>query len=305
MPPANTKSNLEPATAPCAPTACQGKESPYSFFDLLENMTKQLKHSRLAEVFRTIGFKPHETYGPHSHLRFEINYVKRGSCILRLDGESEFFHSGEMMILCPHVPHAFEAGKEGVTLLQLEFLPEVFGLFETHDTPASMLSTFIRGQRMIRIPAGIRIMQTVQHIVDELIERKVYHRGLVLMYYAELLILIVRHLSEIYLPKGHNPTLPRAISYISTVLSDPQLRIEDIARHVGVSERYLRRVFQTTMKLSPMVYLNRQRVNHAIELLKNTSLSLKEISFECGFISPQQFTRTFKRLVNMRPSEFR
>lgn len=39
----------------------------------LEQIVDNLKSHRLADVFRFVSFYPGETYGPHSHLRIEIN----------------------------------------------------------------------------------------------------------------------------------------------------------------------------------------------------------------------------------------
>ena len=74
-----------------------GEEDTNSFFVQLEQLTERLKHRRLAEVFRTISFHASETYGPHAHLRIEINYVKRGSCILHLEDERVLFREGDIM----------------------------------------------------------------------------------------------------------------------------------------------------------------------------------------------------------------
>ena len=63
-----------------------------SLWEILEQITENLKSKRLADVFRFISFYPSETYGPHKHLRIEINYVKKGYCILHLDNESVTFH---------------------------------------------------------------------------------------------------------------------------------------------------------------------------------------------------------------------
>ena len=100
------------------------KISASRFFCLLEDLRNNLKHERLAEVFRVISFQANEAYGPHTHLRLEINYVKKGSCILSLPEECFYFQEGEIMIIDSNVEHLFEAGKAGTTLLQLEFLPE-------------------------------------------------------------------------------------------------------------------------------------------------------------------------------------
>ena len=77
-------------------------------------------------MFRFVSFLPFETFGPHKHLRIEINYVKKANCILHLENESISFKENEMMVICSNVEHTFEAGSEDTTLMQLEFLPEVF-----------------------------------------------------------------------------------------------------------------------------------------------------------------------------------
>ena len=185
-----------------------GEEDANSFFVQLEQLTERLKHRRLAEVFRTISFHASETYGPHAHLRIEINYVKRGSCILHLEDESVLFREGDIMIILSNVPHTFEAGQQGTTLLQLEFLPEIFSMFGPHDRFGSF-SVFTRENRLIRICNHIRMMRVIQRIINELNGRAEYFQNLVVLYYAELLLLIYRHLDEIYVPMGANEALRR------------------------------------------------------------------------------------------------
>ena len=90
-----------------------------SLWELLKNIAQNLKSKRLADVFRFISFQPGETYGPHKHLRIEINHVKKGNCILHLDRESIGFREGETMIITSGVNHTFEAGTEGTTLMPL------------------------------------------------------------------------------------------------------------------------------------------------------------------------------------------
>ena len=107
--------------------------SEQSLWGMLEGITENLKHKRLADVFRFISFYPSETYGPHKHLRIEINYVKKGYCIFHLDNESVTFKEGEIMVITSDVNHLFEAGSEGTTLMQLEFLPEIFSNFNLNS----------------------------------------------------------------------------------------------------------------------------------------------------------------------------
>ncbi len=278
----------------------------HSLWSLLENIADSLDSKRLADVFRFISFHPSETYGPHKHLRIEINYVKKGNCVLHLDNESVSFREGEMMIISSEVNHTFEAGCEGTTLMQLEFLPEVFLKFNIDvgspkERPAPF-TIFSEENRLIKIVNNVRIMRAVQRIVNELKLKGRHYQYLVVMYYAELLVLIDRYMDESYLPICTNESLKKAISYIRLNYHN-DLTITDVAEYAGVSERYLRKLFAQHLNLSPLDYLNQIRINKSIELLRNTEMSVKEICFVCGFKSPQYFSRVFKQQMGITPRE--
>lgn len=277
-----------------------------SLWTLLDDITGKLKNKRLADVFRFVSFVPSETYGPHKHLRIEINYVKKGSCILHLNNESVSFREGDIMIITSDVNHFFEAGTAGTTLMQLEFLPEIFSLFKQDIREGmnelSSVSLFSEENRLIKIVNNVGIMRVVQRIVNELNQKNPYYRHLVVMYYAELLILFYRYMNDAYLPVCTNRFLKKAIAYIRQNYQ-ASILVSDVAKHAGISERYLRKLFSFYLNLSPLDYLNQIRINKAIELLRNTELSVKEISFLCGFQSPQYFSRLFKQQTGTAPRQ--
>lgn len=277
-----------------------------SFQELIAGVTNNLTSKRLADVFRFISFKPFESFGPHQHLRIEINYIKKGNCFLHLENESVTFGENEMMIICSNVKHTFEAGSTGTTLMQLEFLPDIFSRFDSLPqnlaTETLPLTIFSEENRLIKIVNNIQITQAVQRIVNEMNQKNKYYRYLVVMYYAELLILIYRYMDESYLPICTNESLKRAIAYIRLNYKK-NISIMDVAATAGVSARYLRKLFATYLNLSPLDYLNQLRINKAVELLKNCQLSIKEVCFACGFKSPQYFSRAFKQQMKISPRE--
>lgn len=278
-----------------------------SLWSQLNNIIGDLKYKRLADVFRFVSFEPFEKYGPHEHLRIEINFVRKGSCFLHLNNnESITFNEGEMMIIYSHLEHLFEAGPKGVTLMQLEFMPEVFSIFDLHSNSSSealrMYNIFSEENRLIKITSNIRMMRAVQHIINELKDQKKYSDYLVVMYYAELLILLQRHMSETYLPLGANSSLRDGIAFFRKNY-EKDISISEAAVHCNISERYLRKLFSTNLNISPLDYLNQIRINKSIELLKHTELSVKEIAFTSGFKSSQYFSRVFKKQTGMTPRE--
>jgi AraC-like DNA-binding protein len=162
------------------------------------------------------------------------------------------------------------------------------------------ITIFSEENRLIKIVNNVRIMRAVQRIVNELDDKNKYYHYLVIMYYAELLILIYRHMDEAYLPIGSNDAMKKAITYIRMNYQS-DISIAKVAGQSGIGERYLRKLFGIHLNISPIDYLNQIRVNKAIELLRNTEMSIKEVCFACGFKSPQYFSRMFKQQVGISP----
>lgn len=277
-----------------------------SLWQFLEEITGGLKYKRLADVFRFVSFHGYETFGPHKHVRIEMNYVKKGGCVLHMGDETVGFSENEIMIIGSNVEHTFEAGTEDTVLMQLEFLPEIFSLLNPNaEETTGEFTRFpvFRGEtKLIKIVNDVRIMRVVRQIIDELKKKEEYYQYLVLMYYAQLLVLICRYMDKTCLPACPNEILNKTIAYLHENYHS-EINMQELAFRSGVSTRYLRKLFVRYLNMPPTVYLNRVRVDKAVELLNNTEKSVKEISFLCGFRSPQYFSKVFKLQKGMSPRE--
>ncbi|WP_293943664.1 MULTISPECIES: AraC family transcriptional regulator [unclassified Sphingobacterium] len=86
---------------------------------------------------------------------------------------------------------------------------------------------------------------------------------------------------------------------------DEPLSLEESAQKFGLSVRSLTRLFQQCLHLSFVQYLKMLRVIRAMDLLKDTSLSISEIAYQVGYSNISAFSNTFFQLTNIRPSDFR
>ena len=186
------------------------------FSEALKELVELLKQKRLADVFRFIPFAAGESYGPHSHLRIELNYVKKGSCRILLEEETVSFQEGDLMLIPSHVSHKFEAGKKGCTLMQLEFLPDIFWQVNSlqplsagqEDTSfASPLRSLSEQKRLLKIEDDLRIVQEIRSIINELQQQEEGYEYLVVLSYVELMVLIYRYASRRTFPTGMNSFL--------------------------------------------------------------------------------------------------
>ena len=83
------------------------------------------------------------------------------------------------------------------------------------------------------------------------------------------------------------------------------LTVSEIAQTVGAHPVYVARVFRKHYRLTIGEYLRRLRVEFACRQIQLTDVPLSHIAAAAGFYDQSHFTRTFKRLTGMTPTEYR
>ena len=92
------------------------------------------------------------------------------------------------------------------------------------------------------------------------------------------------------------------VQYIETHYHQ-NIEIQDLTQVAGMSASTLHEHFKRVTSLSPMQFLKRLRLNHSKEFLA-AGFSATETSYKVGYNSPSQFSREFRRVFNITPSEF-
>ncbi|WP_087038993.1 GlxA family transcriptional regulator [Caballeronia arvi] len=101
-----------------------------------------------------------------------------------------------------------------------------------------------------------------------------------------------------------DPRIHAAAHFMEQRLDTPP-SIEATARYVGVSPRQLERIFHTSLRMSPAAFQRRLRLEYGRWLLENGSTSVTQVAFDCGFADTAHFSREFKLLFQIRPSDVR
>jgi transcriptional regulator GlxA family with amidase domain len=81
--------------------------------------------------------------------------------------------------------------------------------------------------------------------------------------------------------------------------------LEEMARRTGLAERTFKRRFTHATGLSPLVYVQRLRIEDAKRRLERTEASVDEISWQVGYEEPAFFRRLFKRVTGLPPGVYR
>ncbi len=102
--------------------------------------------------------------------------------------------------------------------------------------------------------------------------------------------------------KGVNTTVERALNLIR---SDTQQTIQHIASRLGITDRYLRDLFQQHLGLSPKRYQLYQRLLFAKQLLHQTHLSIEQVAQAAGFQSARRLQAHVSKHLKLTPRQIR
>jgi len=98
--------------------------------------------------------------------------------------------------------------------------------------------------------------------------------------------------------------LRRVTKYIDGHLTD-KLTLPDLAAAAGLSRMHFASQFRAATGMRPHDYFLRRRIQRAQDLLRQTSMTLAEISAIVGFQNQSHFTTVFKRFVGETPYQWR
>ncbi len=102
----------------------------------------------------------------------------------------------------------------------------------------------------------------------------------------------------------YNRYIEMAARYIDAHYAE-EMKIADIASTCGLSESHFRRIFDDSMNMKPVDYINMVRVNKACEMLVKEDIPMSEIGKRVGYQTASSFNRNFKSLTGYSPLQWK
>ncbi len=104
--------------------------------------------------------------------------------------------------------------------------------------------------------------------------------------------------------RQYSPPVQKAITTINADLT-ADLSLSSLADAQNLSAGYLSAVFKKETGQTVTDYVNQKRMQHAAELLQNTTLQVQTVAQHCGFLDVHYFSKVFKRYIGKTPKEFK
>src|SRR5689334_19332593 len=97
----------------------------------------------------------------------------------------------------------------------------------------------------------------------------------------------------------------RIKSVLRAIEEDPAQQVQSLARLVNLSSSRLSHLFKGETRCSLKQFLLQRRLETAVELLRDTALSIKEVSYQSGYGHPPSFVRAFRQRFGCSPNYYR
>lgn len=251
-------------------------------------------------------------YPPHYHSDFELNLVidSEGE---RIVGDSiAEFGPLDLVLIGPNLPHIWKGRiEEGNHVVTIQFHEQLLNF------PILNKRIFYPIRDLLeRASMGVEFSEeTKQTITKKILEMTQTQGFETAVYFLTILydLAVSRNqkiLTNSYYSKDNlaNATQSRRITkvcnYIEENYHEP-IRLTEVAQLTGMSESAFSHFFKKKTTRTFIDYLNDVRVGHAAQMLFETTHSVAEVCYSCGFNNISNFIRVFKKKKGETPSEYR
>lgn len=250
----------------------------------------------------------------HQHDEYELNLILNASGAKRIVGDNiEVINNLELVLVGPNLPHAWFTNEctsndiHEITIQwhkdllddrllkrnQLSFIRKMFelssqGITFSKETKISIKDRVIALSKQNGFGSVIELMLVLHDLSIS--------RGIV--------TLSDPGFSSNFISSNHSRRLEKAFEYMNNNYDKP-ITLQVVSKLVNMTEVSFSRFIKKRTGITFIDSLNSIRLGHASRMLIETTHSIAEISYNCGFNNISNFNRIFKKKKGYTPTEFR
>ena len=255
------------------------------------------------------------TYPIHNHKVFELNFVEHASGVRRIVGDSnEVIGDYDLVLITgPDLEHVWEQNtctSENIREITVHFY---FDLgedgFLAHNPFFSLRKMLLEARKGLAF--SLDDIMRVYNMLDTLSSVKegfyAVTQFLTILYElsksTEMRTLASSSYAKVAVESDSRRVL-KVKNYIAQNYTE-EIRLNTLADIAGMSPSAFSRFFKSHTGRTLSEYIIEQRLGYASRMLVDTSNSVAEICYACGFNNLSNFNRIFKKKKNCSPTEFR
>lgn len=275
-----------------------------------------------------INVFPHFRFSPpnyHTQSFLMINFVCRGEFVNTIEGEEVIMHAGDVCITGPYTYRSFDCTSKDfdercfATTFHIFVHPNsIEKMFENVLKKDDAFSNFIKSiiletqhsnyalftckDNSVSLRLGellwfeMRSSRDVNSVANSDIGNAIFKAFL-----AE--ITNEKRYSLSFSKKNNRASTNDIITYITNHFRT--ITLQELSRHFNYSLPYISKLIKQRLGKNFTEFITELRIQNALKLLKNSSLTITAISQDCGYKNIEHFLRVFKSQFGITPTEYR
>ncbi|MFC5471380.1 AraC family transcriptional regulator [Cohnella suwonensis] len=288
----------------------------------MENLSALREHMPMPDPSFPIKVHPRHTgrmevgatlFPHHWHEHLEVLYFVSGQATIECGSLPLDFRAGEICVVNSNELHYGISHSEDLSYYAM--IVDI-SLLHSHaaDAVEKKFITPISQNRLLfqnRISDDLRVSGCMLAINDELETKTIGYELSVKAHLYRLLTLLVRHYVATVREQDEYRARLKELERLAPVFlyidehAKEKLTVQQLADVAGLSRFHFSRLFKQVTDKSLVEYVNLVRINQSESLLRDRRLTISEIALATGFSDIYYFSRTFKKLKNVSPSEWR
>ena len=232
---------------------------------------------------------------PHFHKEIEMVYVSNGSVVAHADRNHCFLSSGDFFISFPNQIHYYEESIIGEYYVIILSPDIIFGL-------KSLFKNYFPENNYFPIESASKLEEYIIQSFKSLDSK--YADPKIVGYMNLLMGEIIAGIKLKPRLQSDNSTLKTIMNFCLENYKD-EITLDKVAQNLHLSKYYISKLLNHNVNLSFNDYINTLRINEACDLLTDTDKKIADISEDVGFGTIRSFNRSFLKIMNMTPIQYR
>jgi AraC family L-rhamnose operon regulatory protein RhaS len=257
---------------------------------------------------------------PHRNPGMEIVLVEQGHLEWAVDNRPEVLTPGMVFFTLPWQPHGsmyirepknriyyilFELAKPYATPSAAIRFPRCFGFSPSEEALFSRLFCGTTQHGWASSATVRQIFPTLVHLLDS---PSALNTSAAMAHLRCLVLELARGIADQGTPSAkEHPSANQVRRFLQRLNGhlDESWTLDLMAKECGVGRTQFAKICQRLSGYAPYLYLSRLRFEKACELLRETTQSITDIAYQCGYGSSQYLAESFKKAARMSPSDYR
>ena len=240
------------------------------------------------------------TWRPRGRLDFQLSYIAAGKAHFHINGKEEIVTAGHMVLYRPKEPQKYE--------YYAEYQTEVYWVHFTGNNVTNILRSYglTKDKKIFYCGSGLEYQNHFRSMIQELQMCKDDYSEMLEIHLRQIFIKLHRYFNTV--SKVNNSQIAEEIDKATLYFTEHYNRnicIEEYAKEHHMSTSWFIRNFKQYTGITPMQYILSIRIYNAEILLQNEHYNITEISNIIGYDNPLYFSRIFKKIKGISPSEYR